>query len=149
MNVVEYLDNIVNLKLHYAIKSPGLDLYDFGFGDDDQASARQDTLPAESCTCFIHAVCRVDVIWRNKERRVDRYDRDTPCEIFHSEIRQLTGLRVRKAVLRDKNDLLLDFGECWVVFVVFDDREESWRFFSSDRQMPHLVASGCGVDFVY
>lgn len=148
MDAIEFLNSIVNQRLCYGIKSPDLDLYDFGFSNGVSVPNLQEEI-IKSCTCFIHATCRFKVVWRSTERRVDKYCEDTPCEIFHSEITRLVGLRVKRVELRDKNDLLLDFGDCWVVFVTFEDEKESWRFFSSDKRMPHLVVSGYETNFVY
>ena len=130
----------------YAIKSPDTELYDFGFGELVEVVNRRG-IRKRIGTHTLHALCRFKVIWRNCEHRVDKYYEDTPCEKFHSESKRLIGPKVRQVELSDKNDLWLDFGDYWVVFATFENGEESWRFFTSDIDDPHLVASDSWLHF--
>lgn len=125
MDAFKFLQTLLNQPLCYGLKSPDTDLYDFGFGDTENFK----------------------VIWKNGEHRVDRYYEDTPCKKFHSEVKHLIGMKVRQVALSNKNDLWLDLGDCWIVFVTFENREESWRFFISGIGTPHLVASDSWLYF--
>ena len=134
MDPLEYLNHLVCKPLCYGLKSPDSDLYDFGFGDP-------------SAVYILHIICRFKVIWKNGEQRVRIYHENTPCEQFHAEIKPLLGLPVKRVALSDKNDLWLDFGDCWVVFATFENEEESWRFFSADSALPHLIAADSRMYF--
>lgn len=144
---LEFLQMLVNQPLSYGIKSPDMDLYDFGFGRLIEVTDRHNR-GKKVAAYTLHATCRFKVIWRNGERRVDKYDEDTPCEQFHSEIKRLIGLNVKRVALSEKNDLWFDFGDYWMVFATFENGEESWRFFTFlDSDTPHLVASDSWLDF--
>lgn len=140
-----FLQTLLDQPLCYGIKSPDTELYDFGFGRLVEVTSLRGE-KREICTHILHVLCRFKVIWRNGERRVEKYYEDTPCEKFHSEIKRLIGLPVKRVGLSDKNDLWLDFGDYWVVFATTEDGEESWRFFTSDKDGPHLVASDSWLD---
>lgn len=146
MDTLEFLQTLVDQPLCYGLKSPNLDLYDFGFGNvvsvvDSQGKEQK------VYTHILHIICRFKVISKNGEHRVDKYYEDTPCEKFHSEIKRLIGMKVRRVELSDKNDLWLDFGDYWVVFVTFGNGEESWRLFTSNINVPHLVAANSWLRF--
>lgn len=143
-NAILFLQTLVDKTLSYGLKSMDTDLYDFGFINVDNVASWCGE-GKESCTHFLHATCRFEVICKNGERRVDRYYEDTPCEEFHTNVQHLLGLKVKRVALSEKNDLWLDFGNYWIVFATFENCEESWRFFSSDRTLPHLVASDCWI----
>lgn len=145
MDVLEFLQTLVDQPLCYGLKSPDMDLYDFGFGNIVRVRNLQEE--REVCTHILHVTCRFKVIWKKGEHQVDKYHEDTSCEKFHSEIKNLIGMKVRRVALSDKNDLWLDFGDCWVVFATFENGEESWRFFTSNIDTPHLVASDSWLNF--
>ena len=65
----------------------------------------------------------------------------TPPEIFTTNIMQLVGLVVKRFALSDKFDLWIDLGDYWIVFVIWEDETESWRFFTPESDDPHLVVS--------
>lgn len=95
----EFLQTLVNQTLCYGIKSPDMDLYDFGFSNrvlDFDKDAK------EAYTHFLHVVCRFKVIWRRGKRRIVIYDEDTPSEKFQTECSRLVGLNVRCALLSEK-----------------------------------------------
>ena len=146
MDALEFLRTLVNLSLCYGLKSPDTDLYDFGFGN-----IKNTTKPyrgaEEVGTLILHVTCRFKVIWKTGESRVDKYDEDTTCEKFHSDVKRLLWLKVRRIALSDKNDLWLDLGDYWIVFATFENGEESWRFFTSDIDAPHLIASDSWLRF--
>lgn len=146
MDALEFLQTLVDHQLCYGLKSPDMDLYDFGFGNTIDIINRQKN-ERESCTHILHVICRFKVIWKNGERRVDIYYEDTPCEKFNCEIERLIGLKVVRVALSDKHDLWLDFGDCWMVFATFENEEESWRIFTPSTDAPHLVASNSWLRF--
>lgn len=143
MSPLEYLTRLEGQILRYGIKSPDTELYDFGFGNaiDDSGAV------VDGCTHYLHVLCRFKVIWNNGEKRTDIYDEDTSSHIFKAEVKHLIGRKVRRIALSDKNDLWLDFGDFHMVFATFENGEESWRFFSRDRTLPHLIASDVWLEF--
>lgn len=143
---IDFLHSLVGQPLLYAIKSPDTDLYDFGFGKLDGLLNRHGK-QKKICTHILHATCRFKVMWKNREQRVDKYYEDTSCEKFHADIQPLFGMKVKRVALSDKNDLWLDLGDYWIVFATFENGEESWRFFTNDIDVPHLVASDSWLDF--
>ena len=144
MRAVDFLQTFVDLTLCYGIKSPDTELYDFCFSEAFRGTNLCDN---KSCTHILHALCRFKVIWRNGESRVDKYYEDTPYKKFCSEVKCLLGRKVRRITLSGKNDLWIDFGDFWIVFVTFEDGEESWRLFTTNDELPHLVASNSWLDF--
>lgn len=146
MDALKFLQSLVDQPLCYGLKSPDTDLYDFGFGN-----IKNTTKPyrgaKEVGTLVLHVTCRFKVIWKTREYRVDKYYEDTTCEKFHSDVKRLLGLKVRRIALSDKNDLWLDLGDYWIVFATFENGEESWRFFTSDIDAPHLIASDSWLHF--
>ncbi len=145
MSPFEYLQTLVEQPLCYGIKSPDMDLYDFGFGDTVTIDCNGKT--RDVCIHILHVQCRFEVIWRNGERCIDIYDEDTSAESFSTDVIPLIGLKVKRVALSDKNDLWLDFGDCWVVFATFENGEESWRYFMYNTDDPHLVASDSWLRF--
>lgn len=143
---VVFLQTLVGQPLLYAIKSPDTELYDFGFGELIECVNHRGK-PKRIGTHILHILCRFKVIWKNNERKVDRYYEDTPCEEFNSNIQHVIGLAVKRVALSSKNDLWLDFGACWIVFVTVVSGGESWRFFFSDTEIPHLVAADAWLEF--
>lgn len=142
---LDYLNSLIGQPLRYALKSPDTELYDFGFGELVEVVNRHGK-HKDIGTYILHILCRFKVIWRNGEHRIDKYYEDTPSEAFHFEVKRLLGLKVIRVALSDKNDLWLDFGDCWVVFATFETGEESWRFFTHNLADPYLVASDSWLD---
>ena len=146
MDAIAFLHTLVDQPLCYGLKSPDMDIYDFGFGKVVEVFDLHGN-KKRICTHILHITCRFKIIRKRGQRRVIKFYEDTPCETLHSEIKSLVGLKVRQIALSSKNDLWLDFGDYWVVFATFENREESWRFFTSDITIPHLVASDSRLDF--
>lgn len=142
---LEFACRLKKLSLVYAIKSPDLDLYDFGFSRPE--TAEMYLCSDEMCEYTIHAVCGIKVIWQDVTRRVDKYYGDTASEMFNAKTKKLIGSVVERVAISSKNDLWLDFGFCWVVFVTHEDEDESWRLFSVDENEGTLVASNSMIQF--
>jgi hypothetical protein len=147
LKATEYLQTLVNQPLLFAIKSPDTELYDFEFGKE-VVSVNRHGNPKRVGTHILHILCRFEIIRKTGEPHVDWFYEDTSSELFHSEVQHLMGLKVIRTALSDKNDLWLDFGDYWVVFATFNTGDESWRFFTSEKTTPHLVASDCWLEFV-
>ena len=145
-SAIDFLHALIGQPLLYALKSPDTELYDFGFGELVEVVNRRGKRKKIS-THTLHALCRFKVIWRNCESSVDKYYEDTPCEKFHSEVKRLVGLKVKRVALSDKNDLWLDLGDYWIVFATFEIGEESWRFFTWDEKNCHLVTANSWLSF--
>ncbi len=142
-----FLNRLVGAPLRYAWKSRDTELYEFAFGElHDKVNRHGEKVQVG--THLLHILCRFKVIWRNGVRKVDRYYEDTPYDEFQSEIQRLIGLKVTRVGLSDKNDLWLDLGDYWIVFATDEGGDESWRFFSAFREVPHLVVSDSWIYFV-
>lgn len=138
-----YIQQLVDKHLCYGIKSPDMDLYDFGFSrqiESDQKST-------DYLSYILHITCEFKIIGKNNV--TDYYDANTPSNQFSSNIQKLIGLKVQRVTLSEKNDLWLDLGKCWVVFITFETDEESWRFFTSSKGNAHLVASNSWLQKVF
>ena len=142
------INRLVGKKLQYAIKSPDTELYDLGFGKLINATNLHGHKKMVG-EYTIHVLCNIRVIWQTERRKVHDYYGNTSQEAFNSRIRRLLGMEVLRVGLSEKNDLYLDLGCCWIVFVTLENNAESWRFFSSNREMPHLVASDAWLEMVY
>ena len=145
-DAADYLCSLTGQPLLYAIKSPDTDLYEFGFGKLVEVVNRCGK-QKKIGTHILHAICRFKVIQKKGKHQIDKYYEDTSCEKFHSEIQRLLGLKVERVAVSEKNDLWLDFGDYWIVFATFENGEESWRFFASEIDAPHLVASDSWLQF--
>lgn len=143
---VSFLQTLVNQPLCYGLKSPDMDLYDFGFGEQTEI-INWNGEKRKCCAHILHVTCRFKVIWKNEKNQIDNYYEDTPCEKFHADIQTLIGLSVKRISLSDKNDLWLDFGNYWVVFATFENGEESWRYFIMGAKSQHLIASDSWLCF--
>ena len=141
-----FLETLINQPLCYGLKSPDTELYDFGFGKMVEVVSwrgKKKTM----CTHTIHVICRFEIIRKTGTPHVERYYEDTSYIKFHHDIRPLIGLCIKRIALSDKNDLWLDLGDYWIVFVTFENEDESWRFFVADREKTHLVASDVWLRF--
>ena len=137
---MEFLELLIDKPLCYGIKSPDMDLYDFGFGPLRHVPCRQDP-KREVGTFTLHVTCRFKIICKIGKSRVQRFYEDTASEEFHCAIQPVIGLPVKRVALSDKNDLWLDLGDYWIVFATFENGKESWRFFTFTDDTRHLVAS--------
>lgn len=142
------LERIIGQPLQYGYMNQKFGLYDFGFGDYIEIPGWNDK-PRTVCPQTLHVICPFKVIWKNGEHRVDRYYEDTPSETFHIGVQCLVSRCVKRVALSDKNDLWLDFGDYWVVFVTLENGEESWRFFTPGSSLPHLVVSNSWLRLDY
>ena len=124
------LETMLGQPLQWAIKSPDLELFDVGFGGEGK------DLPP----FVIHAICPVKVV-SHATRQVRVYQGNADAEGFRRDLEGLYGLSLRRVALSEKHDLWLDLGEYWLIFVTFEDGEESWRFFRPHQPQPHLVAT--------
>lgn len=148
MDENSYLQQIVGCTLSYGLKSPDLDLYDFGFTCKLTETSEKWPEGAGINFCYLHVVCPIKFIISNESNHVSSFDKDSSYETFRNEIKRVLGATVKRVAMSDKNDLWLDLGTFWLVFITYEDSEESWRFFTSDEAKPHLVASNAWVHFV-
>ena len=142
MEAKSFLDKVLGQKLNYAIKSPDTELYDFGFGENRETEDKRILPPY-----ILHVLCRFKIIHKDGSKKVQICHEDTSPNAFNKKIEPLIGLSVKRVGLSDKNDLWLDFGAYWVVFATFENEEESWRFFISGSNEPHLVATNNVLEF--
>ncbi len=134
-------DTLCNQPINYIVKSPDMDMYDFGFGQD-VITIDFNGLSTKVSKYVLHAVCNIEVMWRDKTRKSDLFFEDTPVEKATTLASCISGFKVKRVALSDKNDLWLDLGLCWIIFITNEDDEESWRFFSfSSADNAHIVAT--------
>ena len=146
----KYLQALVGLHLSYVRKAYDFDMFEFCFEQKHSVflqTAPNNTASREKLTLILHAICELKVIWPNKRTNV--YNAETPLKQFYTNINQLLSLSVKRIALSDKNDLWIDLGVCWIVFITFESNEESWRFFTTEKKHPHLVASDLWLQTVY
>lgn len=145
-NTLSFLNTLIEQPLVYCLKSPDTELYDFGFGSFVDIVTRRGNKHT-ICTHTIHALCPVNIIHKTGTMQSQWYYDDTPHEIFQDDAAPMIGLRIKRVALSEKNDLWLDLGDYWMVFVTYENEDESWRFFVSDADKPHLVAADSWVRF--
>ena len=135
---IKYLNALIGKPVKYIIKSPDMNLYDFGFGD---------TFAVEGAL-GLHRMCEytmhtsssaIRVFWDNEEE--SEYSGNTSSKEVSLLSERLMNSIVKSVALNDKNDLCIDFEICRMVVVTFEDAEESWRVFHVDVDRPHLVAA--------
>lgn len=134
-NAGDFLNKLNGSILKHAIKSSDLDLYDFCFYS-----------PLLNEHLFIHATCRFKIINMIHKQSVNCFYENTSSELFCDAIEDSIGMEIIRIALSSKNDLWIDLGDCRIVFVTFEDNEESWRLFSSNEEQ-HLVASSESILF--
>lgn len=133
------LDKLVGLPLLYGLQSPDVVFFDLGFGEYIQAKNLYG-IERSVATYSLHAVCGIKIIHRKEPRHTECYFGDTPAA-FNSLLSKLTGQIIKRVALSEKNDLWMDLGDYWIVFVTNEDSEESWRYFSHLNNTSHLVFS--------
>ena len=134
-------NELVGLPIQYGIKSPDMFFFDIGFGDSIIVPDYDGT-PREVSEYALHYECYCEVIWRDGSKQIEKLYDDTSCDKFHAIIKKLIGHPIKRVGLSTKNDLWLDLGVCWMVFITNEDDNESWRFFSlKDEEAPHIIAS--------
>ena len=146
-NISRFLETLVQQPLVYCLKSPDTELFDFGFGAYVDIATRRGKHTI--CTHTIHTLCPLKIIQRTGAKQSRWYYEDTPHDSFQSDVTPLIGLTIKRVALSKKNDLWLDLGDYWIVFATYEDGDddEAWRFFVSDEDKPHLVASDTWVRF--
>ncbi len=144
---LSYLENLVGKPLRYGIKSHDTELYDFGFGESIEITDHQKR--RNIYLHNLHILCDFKVIDKTNRGSYKIYYGNTEKHKFESDIQRIIGLKVKRVSLSDKNDLWLDFGSNWVVFVTCEDAEESWRYFIWGKKNPHLVVSDVWQEFVW
>lgn len=139
---LELLQSLVGTPFTYGFKSPDMDLFDLGFGENIQfinfLGKTQETRKYH-----LHFTSEFHLEWKNGVN--DIYDIDTETDEFQKDIQPLLGLPIKRIALSSKNDLWLDFGVCYGCVVTYEDQRESWRFLIPGTDAPHLVALGCSL----
>lgn len=132
------LHDLVGQALCYGLKSPDMFFYDMGFGKCEIIESLNHRRQLLS-TFAIHASCYLKVIERECHKSI-LFSGNSNSEDFHEVIERLCGLTVKRIALSPKNDLWIDLGSIWLVFITVESEEESWRFFSPTQDSCHLVA---------
>lgn len=142
-NVAEFVQMLVGKSLYYCLKSPDTELYDLGFLDNN-CKTKEVT---ECDELALHAICCFKLIIPNSSCRSILFDAETSRNQVNSQFKSLIGLPIKRIALSEKNDLWLDFGNYWLVFITSEDGEESWRLFDPNSDAPHLVATDTWIGF--
>ena len=137
VTINECLQKLVGKTLSYAIKSPDMELYDFGFGID------QDSI--KEALYILHLLCRFRIVYTDKQGKSKLYTEDTSSKKFHCEILPLIGQKVKRIGTNEVNDIFIDYGAIKMIVLTNADNEESWRYFSTNKDLPHLVVSHNGA----
>lgn len=147
MTPQEFVSELEGWSIAYGIKSPDMDLYDFGFVKAENAISYDGNV--DSCRYILHAMCRFEIIWQNGTKDVEAYYEDTPADVFREKVKRILGLPIRRPSLSEKNDLWLDLGECWIVFATYEEQEaDSWVLFVRGLKGPFLAATDTSAYFV-
>lgn len=147
-SALNFLNELVGSPFRYGLKSKDLYFYDFGFGDWLYRYIGSE-IKQKITTYAIHAQCEIHVIPRDKlapekrdrSRTIGIYSGDTAAKVFHKDMEKIYNNCIKRIGLSSKNDLWLDLGEYWIVFVTFENDKESWRFLPLDDSRPQLIAS--------
>ena len=132
-----FLATVEGKKLLYGKKSPDMDLYDFGFGEYVEYANAIGKITMKP-KYVLHPSCRFKVFWREK-KIFDEFDEHTTSKDFELYIEKLIGSTVQRAVILRENELIIDFGCCYLRFYCHKNGIESWRYFIIKGT--HLVAS--------
>ena len=133
------LQSIIGCAFRFGIKSPDMDLYQIGFGEDvvfiNYFGNRQ-----EASKYAIHFTCGLHLDWSDGKQI--EYDSQSDAKTFHREIESLIGLPVKTAEVLANNNVFIDLGLCKLEIVVREDGDESWRFFQPGQNSDHIVCCG-------
>ena len=141
------LRKLVGCPLCYGLKSPNMDLYDFGFGECKEVIDWRGGKKLLS-TYVIHAVCGIKILRHHQNSGSVIYTGDSDSELFHNDIQKLLGLTVNRIALSEKNDLWLDLGEYWLILITYEDEKESWRYFAYDIPSIDVIASSRTIEII-
>lgn len=123
---------LLGATIDYALKSPDMNLYDFGF------TYHLPNSPA-SQKIALHVMCSfVAKIGTFEEKR---YYGDSSNLHFYEHFNCLIGKSVCGISLGEKGDLGINFGQSHIKITPADDGNESWRIFCDCKYSSHLVVS--------
>lgn len=144
--IAAFVKQLIGEPLTYAIKSPGTELYDFGFGKRVKTVGYDgvERIKEEYC---LHILCQFKVVRKGKIDCAIIYNEKTKSDEFKRDISSLIGKKVKNIEIGSKNELILDFSDYSIEFVTDNNGEESWRFFTAHIELPHVVASNIAIDF--
>lgn len=79
----------------------------------------------------------IEVFWKTGDEYSEYFDEYTGSETFASLLADLSGLTVEAvSLLKKDNSLLLDMGECVILFRTRADSEISWRLIHTEGDVP-------------
>ena len=136
----EYLSSIIGLPLHYVLKSPDTELYDFGFGEPrkiDNWYGKTRRL----CPYTLHVLCDFSVLDSRERIAEIEFNGNSTPEMVEPVMKGLIGKKVQAVKIIQDHDLIIEFEFKRLWFITNSDFEESWRFFATDLKQPHIVAS--------
>ena len=136
----EYLSSIIGLPLHYVLKSPDTELYDFGFGKPREIDNWYGKI-RKLCPYTLHVLCDFSVLDSRERIEEIEFDGNSTPEKEEPVMKGLVGKKVQAVKVIQNHDLIIDFKFKRLWFITNSDSEESWRFFATDLKQPHIVAS--------
>lgn len=140
---------ILNMPLQYGFFYREIGMFDFGFGN--KIGFTQSEIDVKRCVheYALHVICEYDVVWKNGQRCVKRFNWDTELSAFHAVVSDIVGLVVKRITIDEANKLWIDLGKYWIVLLPLQSKVESWRFFSPYTEKAHLVATDSSLFLQY
>lgn len=135
------LNKLIGHPIIYAIKSPDMDLCDFGFGFSNDYQFAKDGTACMQPLFAIHSVCLVG-IQEKHSNNTNWSSWDTPATIFKKMFQVCLGCTVKTVCISKRGNLTIDLGVYIVKFIANDPLEENWRFFRLGLSDKHVVEVG-------
>ena len=136
-------------KIDYAIKSHGLDLYDFGFGEEhDVFDEETNEIRALPPYC-VHAMCNFSI--RMSSGAEFFFDAEVSSEEFKLIEKKICGRTILKADVTESHHLIIQLEDITFDFIphppeYYGEDVESWRFFQFGGKSEHLVVSALTIE---
>lgn len=138
-------ERLVGQTLSLAQKARNCELYSLEFGERRAAAMWPERIDETVADFAIHALSELQIFRWGRFPGVRTFDGDSDCEDFAETTRELLGLPLLRVKIDGRNQLWLEFRDCWIRLRVLPDEEgpeecEGWRFFRQRSPQPHLVA---------
>ena len=96
---------ILNMPLQNGFYYREIGMFDFGFGN--KIGFNQSEIDGKRCVheYALHVICEYDVVWKNGQRCVKRFNWDTELSAFHAVVSDIVGLVVKRITIDEKIEL--------------------------------------------
>lgn len=144
---IRRLDEIIGYPLIYTIKSPDMDLCNFGFGfAGEYPSAKHDSTYVRPIFA-IHSVCLVSL--QDKRTGITEHIfEDTPHTVFGNTFHNVLGGIVKRVAITKRGNLSVELESHIIKFTATYIDEENWRFFRLESPEKHIVEIGRRIYFL-